>query len=391
MSLFDKRSSPRATRCYRPCLESLEDRLCPTHVLAAPTVLGLTVVSPTQVTLTWSSVPNETGYHVLQWNGNRVITVATVGPGVTTDTLSGMPAGHTLWLRVEAFTPHATADSAWESVLLPSQPITPVTGLTATAISTSEIDLSWIEGQGATGYRVYQWHQDHAELVATLAPGQHGAAVTGLDADKTYFFSVDAFNASNSATTDWVSATTLSQPIAVPANLALTSTDTKVDLSWSAAAGATGYRVYQWDGAQARLVGHTDAGTTHFSVTGLQPGTSYWFYVQAFNESNTASTAWKMVATTATRAPLLPPGNVTAHVIFAGQVELDWNASNRATGYMVYHWTGTSWEIAAALPGTVSSATVSVPVTGHLQWFMVLAYTDGFVESAASRMVSCTP
>jgi hypothetical protein len=382
--------SPSRSRRYRLHLEPLEDRVCLAHGLAAPTLVGLTEVSPTQVTVTWTDVPNETGFRVLQWNGTQQVTVDTVAAGVTTDTVSGMPAGHLVWLRVEAFNNHAKADSAWASITLPPQAITPATNLSANAVSTNEVDLSWTAGQGETGYRVYEWNNNQAVLVSTLAPGQDSAAVTGLAAGTTYFFRVEAFNPSSSAATDWISATTLAEPVAVPANCVLTPSDTKVGISWTASAGATGYRVYQWDGTEAQLVGQTDASTTSLSVTGLQPGSSYWFYVQAFNPSNTASTPWKMATTTAMTAPLLPPGNLTAQVILPGQVALNWDASNHATGYMVYHWFRNMWEVAAALPGTATSTTVAVSVTGYSHWFLVLAYTDGFVESAASQLVRVT-
>jgi Fibronectin type III domain len=376
---------------YRPSLELLEGRLCPSHVLATPTLLGLSAAGGAQVKLSWSSVPSADGYRVLEWTGTQTITVASAPADATAATVGNLPTGPKVWLSVEAFRGPAFADSAWQSIVLPTPRLTAVTGLTATAVSTSEIDLSWTGVPGATGYRIKEWDGTQAQTLATLTPGQHAYAVTGLAAGTTHFFSVEAFNSVDSVPTNWLAAKTLAEPIGVPGHLTLIPSGTKVNVTWTAATGATGYRVYLWDGAQTQLVEQTDGNTTQLLVKHLNGSAVYWFYVEAYNGSNSASTAWKRVMTTATAPPLLAPANVTAHQVASGQVELDWNGVARATGYMVYHWNGTNWEVLRALPGTARTARLTGLPAGRSQWFLVLAYTDGFVESAASAVIGCTP
>src|SRR5262245_62068872 len=145
MSWFSRRARPAAAAFarYRPVLETLEVRQCPAGGLSAPSVVSLSAAGATQATLSWTNVANETGYHILQWNGTQTVTLATVGADVTSYTATGLTPGQTIWLRVEAFNAAAHADSAWASLTLPNQPLTGATGLTATAVSTSEIDLHW--------------------------------------------------------------------------------------------------------------------------------------------------------------------------------------------------------------------------------------------------------
>jgi hypothetical protein len=391
MSWFDKliRRAPRrdAYRRYQPALEMLEDRRCPSAALGAPTLLGVTANGPSQVTLRWTEAHGEAGYHILKWDGSEGVTIATVAANVTT-TITGLPGGHKVWLSVEAFSGDATSQSGWKSIDLPVEPLTPASSLIATAVSSTEIDLTWVAAQGQTGYHVIEWRHSRNEVVATVSAGHHAAAIKALDPGATYYFRVEAFNDSTAASTDWITTTTLAQPIAAPTQLVLTPSDTSVNLSWHAANGADGYRVYEWDGTQPQLVGHTDLKTTTFAITGLRPGTSYWFFVQAFNNSNTASTPWKNVATTNTVEPLLPPGNLTAHPGTDGHVQLDWDASHRATRYRVYHWTGNTWETLATLDAATTSVSLTGLATGQSHWFPVVAYTNNFVEFAASRMIS---
>lgn len=399
MTLFDKLhglamrngASCSHSNRYRPSLELLESRLCPTRVLATPTLLGLSAAGGAQVNVSWSSVPGADGYHILEWTGTQTITVATAPANATAARVGNLPTGPRVWLSVEAFRGQAVADSTWDFIVLPAAPLTRVTGLTATAVSTSEIDLSWTGVAGATGYRIKEWDGMQAQTLASLTPGQHAYAITGLAPATTHFYSVEAFNLTESVPTNWLSARTRAEPIGVPGHLTLTPTRTQVNVSWTAANGAIGYRVYLWDGAQTQLAGQTDGNTTQLLVKNLNASTVYWFYVEAYNDSNSASTPWKRVMTTATSPPLLAPANVTAQSVASGQVELDWNGVGRATGYMVYHWNGTNWEVLSALPGTARTARLTGLPAGRSQWFLVLAYTDGFVESAASAVIACTP
>lgn len=376
---------------FRPSLEVLEGRTCPTAGLLRPTVLSLTATSPTQATLTWADVPNETGFHVLEWTGTQAISIATLAAGTTSYRATGLPAGHRVWLSVEAFNAAQTAKSFWASVDLPTESLTPASGLTATPVSTSEIDLTWTDAQGETGYHVLEWSAGRTTVVGTVNAGQHTFAATGLSPATSYYFNVESFNDISDSLTGWVSATTLAQPIAAPTGVTATPTDTTVGLSWHAAAGATGYRVYQWDGNEPRLVGQVDGTTTKFSVSGLQPGTAYWFYVQSFNASNSASSPWLRVATTATTAPLAAPGNLSAQTTGPGQVILSWTVSNRAAGYLVYHWTGSTWEVLATPSGTATSVTLGGLPVGQPQYFLVMAFTDGFASFAASAIITATP
>ncbi|MFJ9073669.1 chitinase [Streptomyces sp. NPDC102278] len=70
----------------------------------------------------------------------------------------------------------------------PQPPAAP-TGLTASAASSSAVNLSWAAAQGATSYKV------HRAGAAALTVGGPSATVTGLTASTTYTFQVSAVNA----------------------------------------------------------------------------------------------------------------------------------------------------------------------------------------------------
>ena len=162
------------------------------------------------------------------------------------------------------------------------------TGLTATAVSSTQIDLAWsasTDNVGVTGYRIFR----AGTLLATL-----GAVTsyqnTGLTAGTTYDYRVSAFDAvpNHSAwTATPVSVKTLTASAldttapSVPAGLTATAvSSTQINLAWSASTdnvGVTGYYVYLND------VALTTTTSTSFQHTGLNAGTTYKYRVSAFD------------------------------------------------------------------------------------------------------------
>ena len=122
------------------------------------------------------------------------------------------------------------------------------------------------------------------------------------------------------------------------------------------------------------------------TAIGLLPGKMYWFYVQAFNGSATANSAW-VTAQTAAAWPLQPPAQVTAVVTGVNSVTLSWVEPARAVGYRVFVWSGFAWNPVANLSAGTHSLPISGLGTSLTNWFYVQAYTDNFAEVANSTAV----
>ena len=185
--------------------------------------------------------------------------------------------------------------------LAPSVPA----GLTATAISTTTINLAWsasTDNVGVVNYNVYSG--------GTLLGTSTGttASVSGLTPGTAYTFRVAACDAASncSAQSAAASATTLStdtQPPTVPTGLAATAAGaSQVNLSWNASTdnvGVANYVVY---------IGGTQLGTTtstNASVTGLAAATTYTFTVSACDAAGNCSA--QSSPASATTAAVTPP------------------------------------------------------------------------------------
>jgi hypothetical protein len=179
----------------------------------APTNLSATASSSSQINLTWTdNSNNETGFKVER-------SAATGGPwtqiGTTTAASyadSGLASSTTYYYRVRAYGP--SGDSGYSNTssatTLAGAPAAP-SGLSATPISSTRIDLTWLDNSSnESGFKVERsasggpWAQ-----VATPAANANSYADSGLVSSTAYSYRVRAFNtAGDSAFSNTASATT---------------------------------------------------------------------------------------------------------------------------------------------------------------------------------------
>jgi chitodextrinase len=277
---------------------------------SVPTALSATPISASQINLAWTASTDNvatTGYKVFRAG----VQIATV-PGTTYQN-TGLTAATAYPYTVSAFDAAGNNSAQGPSVSATTQaasdtiaPSVP-TNLSATAMSASQINLSWTastDNVATTGYLV-------------LRAGAHIATVTvgttyqntSLIAGTAYPYTVSAFDAAgnNSAQSAAVSATTQAASDttapSVPTALSATATSaSQINLSWTASTdnvATTGYTVFR-----AGLQIATVLGTT-YQNTGLTASTAYAYTVSAFDAAgnNSAQSASVSATTQAAGSP----------------------------------------------------------------------------------------
>ena len=218
-----------------------------------------------------------------------------------------------------------------------SPPSTP-TGLTATAISSSQINLSWNAVAGAIGYDIYYCDGTYIGFTTNTSYSH-----TGRAALTTYAYKISAQKNStcSSPQTTCISATTpaVCTPPSIPTGLTATAvSSSQINLSWNAVAGAIGYDIYYCDGT---YIGFT-ANTT-YSHTGRAASTTYAYKISAQKNSTCSSPQTTCISAT-TPAVCTPPSiptGLTATAVSSSQINLSWNAVAGAIGYDIYYCDGT--------------------------------------------------
>jgi hypothetical protein len=160
---------------------------------------------------------------------------------------------------------------------------------TATAVSGTQVNLSWNPVANATNYYVDEWVNGGWARVGTLGSGGTSFAVTGLTPGTTYYFMVGAANAAGTTWANYQAVTTPAAlaPPAAPSLTATTVSPTQVYLSWRPVSGATGYKIDEWIAGAWRQIAIVGGGGTGYLVNGLTPGTIDYFTIGAFNGAGT--------------------------------------------------------------------------------------------------------
>jgi chitodextrinase len=168
----------------------------------------------------------------------------------------------------------------------PSVPTNP----TATAVSSTAIDLSWTASTDNVGVTEYRVFRDNVQVGTSTTTS---FSDTNLTPSTAYSYTVAAVDAAGnvSAQSAAAGATTQAPPDtqapSVPTNLTATAvSSTAIDLSWTASTdnvGVTEYRVIR-DNVQVGT-----STTTSFSDTNLTPATAYTYTIVAVDAALNAS------------------------------------------------------------------------------------------------------
>ncbi|MDR3642147.1 MAG: fibronectin type III domain-containing protein [Candidatus Doudnabacteria bacterium] len=183
-----------------------------------------------------------------------------------------------------------------------TQPPTIPTNLSATAVSSSAINLSWTastDNVGVTAYTIYRG----GTQVGTSATNSYSD--TGLTASTQYTYTVDAVDGAGNHSSQSASSQATTQsapppdttPPTVPTNLTATAiSSSQINLTWTSSTdnvGVTGYKIFR---------GSTQVGTSavnNYSDTGLTASIQYTYTVSAYDAAgNNSSQSFSSGATT---------------------------------------------------------------------------------------------
>jgi len=179
--------------------------------------------------------------------------------------------------------------------------------LDLTAVSGSQIDLSWMEpndnGLPITGYKIdYKVDGIEYTLVENTGTTDTSYSHTELTADTFYYYKVYAINDLGPGSSyDWDGVKTLSGPIGLPmnpTNLVIYGDYTSLDLRWEAPSFDGGYPIIGYkieyrifiidnttiDGDWTILVENTDSTSLTYTHTDINSSTTFCYRVSAIND-----------------------------------------------------------------------------------------------------------
>ena len=168
---------------------------------SAPSGLGATTISSSQINLSWTdNSNNEDGFKIERKTGagGTYAQIDTVGAGVTTYQNSGLTDATNYYYRVRAYNTGGDSEYSNEAnaTTLPTAPSAP-SGLGATAVSSTQINLSWTDtSNNEDGFKIERKTGAGGTYaqIDTVGAGITTYQNTGLSASTEYYYRVRAYN-----------------------------------------------------------------------------------------------------------------------------------------------------------------------------------------------------
>jgi subtilisin family serine protease len=369
----------------------------------APANLSATAVSVSQINLTWTDQSaNETGFQVERKTGagGTYAQIGTTAANTTTYNDTGLAEGTMYFYRVRAINGNGNSAYSSEASATPVSPPVAPANLSATAVSSSQINLSWTDqSTNETGFQIERKTGAGGTytLIGTTTANATTYNNTGRAEGTTYFYRLRAVNsAGNSAYSNEASATTPFSPPVAPANLSATVISvSQINLSWTVqSTNETGFQIERKTGAGGTytLTGTTTANATTYNNTGLAEGAMYFYRVRAVNSAGNSAYSNEVSATTPVSPPAAP-ANLSATAVSSSQINLSWtDQSANETGFQIERKTGAGG--AYAQIGTATANTMTHNDTGLAEgtaYFYRVRAVNGGGNSAFSNEASATP
>jgi len=288
-----------------------------------PDNLKASPVSPTSIILSWNeptmanNVPDITGYKIEYRVGSDDYIPVTQNTGSKTTSFihQGLDSDETYSYRVYSVNSEGTSVTSSSASTKPQHTTTP-TALTATAISPSQIKLSWLPpsetfGQTISGYKILREINEgiYDDNIGNTNAKTTSFIVTNLQTDKTYTYAVSAnigYGSTSESPTasatpredsvnvedDPITSTAIqmaksSPPIKLTASVV---SPTQINLAWSAPVEngntpITGYKieVKKDNKSYTTLVEDTKSITKTYTHTNLITNSKYTYRISAIN------------------------------------------------------------------------------------------------------------
>lgn len=277
-------------------------------------------------------------------------------------------------------------------------PPNPPSGLTATAVSQSQINLSWTDNStNENNFIVARSTVSGGPYtdIATLPPNTTSFNNTNLTFGTTYYYVVRAVNdGGTSANSAQASATTFTPPLA-PTNLIATNKNPgQIHLSWlDNSSNETNFVVARSliGGGPYTDIASLPANSTNYVDTGLNNGTTYYYVVRAQGATGVSPNSNQASATTMPSPPS-PPGGLTATAVSSTQINLAWtdNSPNEEAFIVARSLVngGPYTDIATLPTGTVSYSNTNL--TPNTTYYYVVRAVNGGGASPNSNQASAT-
>ena len=346
----------------------------PVPGLDAPTNLTATAVSSSRINLTWTdNASAETSYKIERsTDGVNFTQIAILPANNTAYPNQNLPAGTTYHYRVRAAGP--AMQSPYSNVATASTQPAPSapSNLTATAVSSSRINLAWTDNAtNEVGFKIERsFDGTNYSQVGVVGANVQNFSHMNLTSSTLNFYRVRAYDGPNhSAFSNVTSATTQPTP-AAPSNVVATAvSSSQINLTWTDnAVGETGFKLERsTDGVNFVQANILFKNAQSFSATGLAAATTYHFRLRSYDGPN--HSAYSNISSASTTGAPAAPSNLVATTASSSRINLTWtdNAMNEGGFKLERSTDGVNFtQVAILTPNTTAYSSTNLnPSTAY--------------------------
>ncbi|MFZ5800817.1 MAG: fibronectin type III domain-containing protein, partial [Candidatus Omnitrophota bacterium] len=270
----------------------------------APSNLIATAASTNQIDLSWQdNSANESGFKIERGAGSNPSSfsqIAVVSANVTSYSNTSLTVNTTYTYRVRAYNNNGNSgysNTATATTLAQGAGLSAPSGLTATAVSNTQIDLRWTDNSSnEQGFKIERGtgsNPSSFSQIATVGANVTSYSNTALSAGSTYTYRVRAYSGSeNSTYSNTATATTAASAAPnPPSNLtARAISNSRIDLTWTDNSNnESGFKIERGAGANPTSwsqIAVVSKDVTSYSNTSLVKNTTYSYRLRAYNQSN---------------------------------------------------------------------------------------------------------
>jgi len=353
--------------------------------------------SDNQIHLAWQDASSdETGFRVERSSdGLTFAVVATLEANVTSYVDANLAPGQTCYYRLCAC--NSGGSSAASNVAVATTrvlPPLPPGGLTAEAVSASEIRLAWQDASSdETGFRVERSSDGLTFAVVEILDANTGDYDDGsLTPGMTRFYRLRAFNSGGeSEASSVVQVTSLVAP-AIPANFTATAlSSNQIRITWQFAVGnVSGYWLERsTDGTIFVPLIVVGADMPAWLDLGLVPGATYYYRCRASGAGGASPWSTVALATTPIGAAPANPTSLVLTVLSSSAIKLSWrdHAKNEAGFRVERSLDGINFDVVATLSSNLVTYTNVGLVAATKYSYRVCAFRAG-IQSAYTSVAS---
>ena len=307
--------------------------------------------------INWTKNASADGYIIEMYQGNKWVRVAKITNNSTaTFKKSGLKASSVYKFRVKAYKMSGSTAlyGNYSATVTARTNPSVIKGAKLTGRAADALRINWSKNASADGYIVEMYQGNKWVRVAKITNNSTTTfKKSGLKASTVYKFRVKAYKMSGSTALYGnysATVTARTNPSVIKGVKLGGRAADALRINWSKNASADGYIVEMYKGGKwVRVAKITNSGTTTYRKAGLKACTAYKFRVKAYKMSGKTALYG---AYSATLSANTIPTNVSRFRLNSKtgkMLNLGWDMSDDAAGYIVQQYKGGKWVQVAKL------------------------------------------